>query len=473
MRASLFAPLFVVALGAACGTEQLDVLARADAGAAAPVANGPDGAATGNTSDAGAGDAANGDAGPLTREGYCANGGPLLAGPAGTAGAPCAGGVAGSVFRYAICACDELVSNQPLSTDAFDSSRGAYTPATARPTGGVGTNGTLRSSGTLSVGGSLWVAATAGALFGAKTDVTGELHCGGPLQADGDVFVGSNAWVAGDVAAHRALTVNGKLHIPAGRAVAVDGQKQVAATVVEPVSVGAACECGTASRVDVAKLVEAAKTANDNTTAGVRADMLANVQTALDVPLPCGRFYLTTIAGVGPFTLRVSGHTALYLAGDLAPAGPFEIIASPDAELDLFVGGNVVAGGEFRLGDAAHPARTRLYVGGSGTLDLSRQTTLAGNIHAPRAELVLSGAMELFGALLVRRLNVGGALRVHYDEAMLTGGRSCLPTAGNCESCLDCGDKACVAGVCAPCTDSAQCCAPLICAYGTCQALAH
>ena len=41
------------------------------------------------------------------------------------------------------------------------------------------------------------------------------------------------------------------------------------------------------------------------------------------------------------------------------------------------------------------------------------------------------------------------------------------PTTG-CQTCLDCKGQACVDGVCGACTNSADCCAPLICKSGKC-----
>ncbi|MEE8410182.1 MAG: hypothetical protein V3T05_11290 [Myxococcota bacterium] len=47
-----------------------------------------------------------------------------------------------------------------------------------------------------------------------------------------------------------------------------------------------------------------------------------------------------------------------------------------------------------------------------------------------------------------------------------------LDTSGcaGCTDCRDCNNQACISGVCSACTDSSQCCAPLLCIGGTCKA---
>jgi hypothetical protein len=51
---------------------------------------------------------------------------------------------------------------------------------------------------------------------------------------------------------------------------------------------------------------------------------------------------------------------------------------------------------------------------------------------------------------------------------------SCAPCASDggmssgCNTCLDCNYQACINGACGACTDSSQCCAPLVCVMGNC-----
>src|SRR5205807_1801123 len=103
----------------------------------------------------------------------------------------------------------------------------------------------------------------------------------------------------------------------------------------------------------------------------------------------------------------------------------------------------------FMLGSAAAPSRARLYVGGNGTVNLQNASTLAGNVYAPRAEVVLgSQSTTVFGSMFARRLSAQGSVAIHYDEGVLQAGASCPSTTGSCTSCHDCGNQACVTGTC-------------------------
>jgi hypothetical protein len=63
---------------------------------------------------------------------------------------------------------------------------------------------------------------------------------------------------------------------------------------------------------------------------------------------------------------------------------------------------------------------------------------------------------------------------IHYDTQVVSAGQGC-PTAPTndmgtvgCGSCTDCNNQACINGVCSMCTESSQCCPPLVCQNGTC-----
>jgi hypothetical protein len=58
----------------------------------------------------------------------------------------------------------------------------------------------------------------------------------------------------------------------------------------------------------------------------------------------------------------------------------------------------------------------RIFIGGTGTIQLSGGGTLQGTLYAPRAELVAADALTVYGALFVRRVASSAALTVHYDR---------------------------------------------------------
>src|SRR5579883_1278177 len=133
--------LSATALAPGCGTAELDVLFTADGGADDAASSGdgarplPDGGGT--------------------QTDYCNGSGPPAI-VAGDGGVVCAGGIAQSTFRFALCTCDGLVTDHVLATDAFDGAQGPYDPAHAKIGGSVGSDGNVNASAKVDVGGSLW-----------------------------------------------------------------------------------------------------------------------------------------------------------------------------------------------------------------------------------------------------------------------------------------------------------------------------
>jgi hypothetical protein len=175
---------------------------------------------------------------------------------------------------------------------------------------------------------------------------------------------------------------------------------------------------------------------------------------------------VSAIAG-DAVNLQVTGRVALFVAGDIAVTQDLRIELAEGAEVDLFVAGNVSIMGAFEIGDADSPARTRVYVGGTTLALAANATPLAANIYAPNAVLELASNFEMWGSILAGRMQLSGDFALHYDTSVLQVAQTsgCAPSAGSCQSCGDCGGAtpACKAGTCAPCTTTADCCAPLRC----------
>src|SRR5690606_3185430 len=123
--------------------------------------------------------------------------------------------------------------------------------------------------------------------------------------------------------------------------------------------------------VDVAGLVVRHRADNDDALHGIDPFALDGYEGPTRLELPCGRFHLARIAGRGELTLAIGGRTALFVDGDLTLEGALVVELADGAELDLFVEGNVTASDDLRLGSADTPSRVRVYVGGSGTVQLS------------------------------------------------------------------------------------------------------
>jgi hypothetical protein len=360
-----------------------------------------------------------------------------------------------------------------VATDSFDGAQGAYDAGSARAGGGLGTNGNLSAQGTLTVGGALWVSDATGMTVATAT-AQGELHSAGRVASGPSLTVGADAYVLGDVAATGDLHVAGTLHQPAGAKVSAGGAQTLGGSATGSFTVPPACDCDPALLIDVAAYVDAYRASNDDTAVGIDPDALSNVNTPTTLAVPCGRVFFSRVSGTGAITLTLAaGRTAIFIGGDLSPNGPFTIEAPPGSEVDVFVEGGVTAGSTFTLGDPSNPAKARLWVGGTATINLTSATLLAGNVYGPRSELVLGASpTTVFGSLFVSRVSTQGALTVHYDESVLQSGATCGGTSAQaCSSCHDCRNQACVAGTCGACTSSSDCCAPLACSAGQCVAV--
>lgn len=457
-RAACVAILVLTAGASACTREDIVAIGAIDGGSAPAADAGPEVIA-----DAGS------DAGPVVPDaGSCTGAGPLVI--VGDGESTCGGRVAARSFRYAVCTCDDYAASASLTTDSFDSTRGPYAPGGRG--GSLGVNGRLAASAPLSLGGALW-AGGSGLQAGSGGAITAasDVRVRGPIESEAALTCGRDAYF-GDRARATELVVTGTLTLPAGAALDVSGTTRVGGTVRAPVTVSPPCGCGVDDLLDVPALVRAHREDVDNASIGLRPNALEGRTGDRTLELPCGRYYLGAIGGSGALVLRITGRTALFVDGDVALDAPLTVTLVGDAELDLFVAGNVVSSSAIRFGSADAPARARLYVGGRGTLQLGADALFGGNLYAPRAELSTSGRVEVFGSLFVRRLAASGPVVVHYDTAVLKAGDGCgAPTASTCSSSCECPGGACTsAGVCGACETSADCCAPLFCLGGQCVA---
>jgi len=379
--------------------------------------------------------------------------------------------IAESSFRFALCTCGDLAWTHPLTTDAFDGSQGPYSMATARAGGAVGTNGDLLAGGPLGIGGSLWVGGVMRG-FDASSNATiaGELHAAGLANLTGPgLTVGTDAWAAGGLVAMGNVLIPGTLFLPVGAPLSVGGTMTIGATVTEPVKVPLPCDCAAGSTVDVGGFVETYRAHNDDALAGLDPLLLENVQAPLSLALPCGRLFFTRVGAHAPVHLTVGGRTAIFVGGDFQADADFLLDVPPGGDLDVFIEGNVAVTQGFGIGSPDNPARARVYIGGNGDIDIASATSVTANLYAPLAQLVLGAASTtFFGSVFVRQLGVGnGALTIHFDESVTLEGAACQPTT-SCASCRDCNNQACSSGACTRCSDSSECCTPLVCRSGTC-----
>ncbi|MFO0651201.1 MAG: hypothetical protein U0326_33565 [Polyangiales bacterium] len=420
-------------------------------------------------------DAARDVAPDLTREQFCMGAGPpVVVGDRVTMSTRCIGRIAEAVFRHAICTCTDLGLAGYLQTDSFDS--GAAMMTSGEHGGAVGINGGLSLVGVMRLGDALTMSGTTPLrLVGAHT-VRGDLSLQGDLQVVGTLDVERNARVRGGLLALGPFHVRGDLTTPPGSlpigGISVDGSRRTA-----PVDVAPPCACRASEIFDVAGAVSEASTHNDNAAAGFRSDVFNAVVGEARVELPCGRFYVDRIAGLGAITLSVQGRTALFVGGDFDLGGYFNVSLGAAGELDVFVAGSILGAGYLRMGRVSRPSKVRFYIGGDRGFTLAGVAGFQGNVYAPRAPVTIAGFNEMRGSLFAGRVATAGDLTIHYDRSVLRAGEDCPsepPPAGGCTGCgagVCRSTQACVSGACGMCRSDADCCAPFVCEARTGQCL--
>ena len=370
---------------------------------------GPDGGGGGD-----AGDARPGDGGPIA----CTGLPPIQFPTAG--GAVCASTLSQRAHRFSLCACGDLdlSAGSPVSTDSFDSSSTASGSGSG-PTAAIGVGGTLTASAAITGGGALYastgLAATAGFNVGPSLRVGGAV-----VLVSGPGHVAGAASVAGAISG--ILQVDGLLHQPAGVGMSPPLIPE-SQTVREPVSVPNPCDCSGAF-VDLGGVITAAQASNDDAIAGFPSDSLATVDAATIVDVTCGTYLLTSINATQ--TLVIAGHdrALIVVAGDVVVRAGMTVILDAGAELDMVVGGRLIASGGNPIGSAA-PARFRLWMAGTDSVVLDDAPALGAMLHAPNATVTASSGLQVFGGIFARSVTLGGQLVLHYDEAVLTSGASC------------------------------------------------
>jgi hypothetical protein len=405
------------------------------------------------------------------------------AGPPITLGTMTAGCLAQVTFTWALCSCKDVVCSDVLKTDGFDSTKGPYMPGGLG--GGVGVDRTVSVSSLLDVGGTLWASASTGTSPSSQTTVREELHVGGPVSTSATMSVADDAFVDGNVSGN--VQIGGTLHIPSGDT--ASGGVTDKAVVNEPVSVPPPCDCTMKGLLPIASWIATAKATNDNARIGLSPTALQNPAGDIHLDLPCGSYYLSGINSGNSVTVAAHGNTALFIDGNVSASSSIAFVLDPTAQFDVVIGGTIQASSGLVIGSPAYPALSRTYIGSMTTLDLSASGTIAGNVYAAYSPVSLSSDYVQYGALVAGDFNASGSAAIHYDRATV-GGSLCPPpppsgpdggASGSdggpggtttCGTCKDCGNQACINGVCGQaCTSSSDCCAPLICVNGSCTIL--
>lgn len=332
----------------------------------------------------------------------------------------CAGDLATNTFRFALCACENVVVEAQLLLDSFDSSDGPYGGSNVGHDGNLGVNqGPLLLDHKMNVFGSAYIGG-GGLQMGTDSSISHNLQAYCPLteitSTSGEI--GRNASTNGDVSS--SYTIRGDLYIPAGASVngTVEGT-----TVRQPIPKILPCPCADDEVLNVARLTTWARTNNDNNevTPAIVADAYAAGGPST-LTLPCGRFFLTQISQPSSFDIIVTERAVLFVDGSMATQR-LNITVHEGAELDLFVAGDVVVTASADFGSADQPAMVRTYIGGD--LDMQASAGFAGNVYAPNANVVFGANTTIHGALMARNVTFGARTTIHFDSAIRTAADDC------------------------------------------------
>lgn len=465
--------------GAACTTDWDVVAKRLDSSASnagAPAGgdgNSPGGA--GSAGNAGRADHA-GSAGNADSAGASSLGGSpatchdlphvLWTPPGGSERTVCTAHFARERMGSALCSCGNMGVLGSIHTDS--AAQMAASGAEA-----VGINGVCTTHALLTIGGSLTVAGQPAdgkaALFGGL-EVHGDLRFTGALTVAGPLQVGRDAWFGDTISALTVAAIHGDVHVQPGKKL----DSAVAATITgqtysEAFTIAPPCRCESSEALDWVNAIDQASKQNDNGSIEL-SSTLPVPRNPLELTLPCGSFYVTDLVSLHDTRLHVTGHAALFVAGNVSTLGNFEVDIAPEAELDLFVGGTFDFGKTAQVGDPARPSALRIYVAGTGSLLMPKET-LSANLYAPLTDVLLAPG-EFYGSIFAHTLSSVADVTVHYDAAVQRVADSCdVPGATSCTGCGQCGSgQACVAGVCSDCAHDDDCCAPQVCNGGRCVA---
>jgi hypothetical protein len=384
-------------------------------------ASAPDGGSSGR--DAADGQATRSDGGPKDDAGdatsrlTCASLGTPIRFPTAS-GSTCTSVLAARGHRFALCSCGalDLPSNAPIYTDSFDSSVGGVA---AGGSAAIGVGDALTAAASIRSGGALYVSSFIASA--ARIETAASLRVGaGIALGDATGHVAGDAYVNGAISG--ALLVDGVVHQPQGARM---DSPLISETAIrrEPVSVPPPCDCSSAF-VDLPAAVTAAVAHNDNAIAGLSVDELGALGAPTTVNATCGTFVVSSINAPRSLVFAVHSRVLLAVTGDVIVRGGLVVVLDPDAELDLLIGGQLVATGGNPLGSAS-PARFRIWIAGSGPVVLNDAPTVGAIISAPNATVTATSGLQLSGALLAHSLTLGDQLKLHFDEAVASSGAPC------------------------------------------------
>jgi len=329
----------------------------------------------------------------------------------------CNPGSAPTLFDNALCVCGDMKDVGAVLVKA----------GTTKDPPSMGVNGTYKVINHSGIDGSL--VAFNGMEAIANIEVRDDLKTNHNVNFAGRVQVGKDMMVGGNLSGVGYLDVGGTLGVAGSDGVL--GGKKIGklggfSAVAPP------CDCSPGKVLDVKAAVAQARSANDNTKAGLPQNPVNAIGVAKLI-LNTGSYYLGSKASIGYTKITVNGAVKLYIDGDLDAIGHDRISITNSSTLELFISGDLHTVGHVLMGDKHHPAALRVYVGGSQkvTLQVGNQV-FRGSLYAPGAALAYVGRTKIEGSLLARTLDSVGLLELYFSRPTTDdSGKTCTPPGGS------------------------------------------
>ncbi len=335
-------------------------------------------------------------------------------------GDECIPGDSGWVFDHAVCLCGDLDTVGNGLTTKVRGTSGSWLGG--QSLAHVGVNGQVDTMGNFIIGGLLDIGSTL--TTRANLIVDGDLFAGGDANLLGNTILGDNAFFGAK------LSGRGNMHVPGSIHVA-GSMSYVGNMICDDVLTGMAfvahspCPCEPADLLDVAGMVAAQR--------GAEAIVLPTEFGNHSITLDSGNYY-TDQPGLlaGNTIIQINGLVRIFIEADIETIGNSIFKLGPDGDLEIYVAGSVHTMGNFLLGTPfsflADARPIRLYIGGSGTVDLELEgnTILNAAVYAPQADLSFRGNLIVSGALFLNSLKGWGNVQVSYDSS-LAGSGDCEP----------------------------------------------
>ncbi|HET8937964.1 MAG TPA: hypothetical protein VFN67_31185 [Polyangiales bacterium] len=239
-----------------------------------------------------------------------------------------------------------------------------------------------------------------------------------PLHVTGSVAVDSIASLSADVQIEGDLRY-GRLQYEPGTPEAVTHSTMQASTT---------CTLPSSLSLDVAQIVKAHASDNDNDQASEDIARLARWSGEQSITLPCGRYYLSEIDGDGSMTVNAMGNVVVFVDGGVSAKQGLHFRAATGARVSLVVKGSVHVIGGLQLGELSD-ARHLLLAGGQIHLEQGKNT-IGGVLYSQTEDVLLvNGTLDVKGALFAHRAQLEGATSVVHAPAEALAADSCQPDA--------------------------------------------